>query len=101
MEPPLVEHSREHMHKWIDINKTIMRELVCFPRLYFLKRAFNDYFKQTRKTLRLIVHTRTDNYEWDISVVEYLMKLAAHRGFRVWDVHDKLSEDEKSSLGED
>ena len=93
MEPPSVEHSREHMHIWIDINKTIMRELVCFPQLYFLMRAF----KQIRKCLRLVVHRRIDNYEWDISVGEYLMKLAARRGFKTWGVRDELSEDEESS----
>ena len=53
--PPLVGLTREQNHIWIDINERIFRELVGFPKLYFLEHGFDDHFKQITKTIKLLV----------------------------------------------
>ena len=50
-EPPSVKLSKRQEQIKIDINRKIMRELMSFPQLNFLKHAFDDYFKQIEKTL--------------------------------------------------
>ena len=63
----------------IDIDYKVMDELKRFPRLDVLEHAFDDYFKQIRKSLSLDVHRCIDGHERKISVGEYLMKLALLR----------------------
>ena len=50
-----------------------------------------------KKTLRLVVHRHIDIFEWNVTIGEYLMKLAARRGFNVLDMY----EDEKSNSEEE
>ena len=77
--PPLVGLTREQKHISIDINERIFRELVGFPRLNFLEHAFEDYFKQITKTLKLVVDEDIDDFEWNVTVGRYIKELAIFR----------------------
>ena len=76
-----------------------MDELKRFPRLDFLEHALDGYFKQIRKSQRLDVHRRIDGYERNISVGEYLMKLALLRRERK-NADEESSEDESADESE-
>ena len=54
-EPRSYELSSEQERIRIDIDDRIRRELARFPKLNLVEHAFDDYFEQTRKTLRLLV----------------------------------------------
>ena len=73
--PPLIGLTREQKHIWIDINERIFRELACFPKLYLLKHAFDDYFKQITKTFKLVVDKDIDDFEWNVTVGRYMKEL--------------------------
>ena len=72
MKPSSDELTCEKEQVKVDIVDKIRRELTRFPRLDFLKYAFNDYFNKIEDT----ISETTNDYDFRVTIGSYMEKLS-------------------------
>ena len=83
----------------IDIDVCVRCELARFPRLNFLEHAFDDFFRQIKKPLRLVFDKPIDDLPFDVTVGRYMKELALlRREFESQPITSKWEEEIRQEL---